>query len=302
MMKSYHFRILAVDDERPILHLYQEILCQSRKDSGSSSSVPSFDLTLCGQTQKAVEAVRVSIEEDRPFAVVFMDIRLPPGPDGIWAAEKIRELDGNVGIVLVTGYHDADLEELERRVPPPDKLFYLQKPFDPKEIWQFASFLCAKWISEIKLRAIQAHLESTVEERASALEAANKKLREEIENRIKAENRVRVSEENFRNIIASNADGIVILDEDQIVRFINPAAKSLFGRKADILIDQPFGYPITAGETAEFDIVSGDEGPVVAEMRLTRTKWEGKAALLASLRDITAHKRTKEDLQLSLNR
>jgi len=165
-MKSNRFRILAVDDERGILDLYHDILCVSRErhqpspssgnpgedgisaslqpaipqKTGSSTSTgqPVFDLTLWEQAQEAVEAVRVATEEERPFAVVFVDIRLPPGPDGVWAAEQIRILDPNIGIVLITGYFDTDLEKVERRVPSSDKLHYLKKPFYSKEIWQVA--------------------------------------------------------------------------------------------------------------------------------------------------------------------
>jgi len=325
-MKSNHFRILAVDDERPVLDLYDKILCSIRQVHGSLPSLDneqlsepeksanrrpaasnqhsvsaSFDLTLCAQAEEAVEVVRVATENENPFALVFMDIRLPPGPDGLWAAEQIRHLDPNMGIVLVTGYFDTDLEEIERRVPPSDKILYLQKPFYSKEIWQIALSMCTKWQTENELRAVQEGLETTVEKRTSALLEANRRLKVEIEKRVMAEEVSRVSEANFRNMILGNADGIIIFDRDEIVRFVNPAAESLFVRKEEEFVGELLGYPLVAGEKTELDIVRGTETPVVAEMRVVETKWQGEMAYLASLRDITGHNRTKDELQESLN-
>ena len=79
-----------------------------------------------------------------PIAVAFLDMRMPPGPDGAWAAERIRELDPEIEIVICTAYSDVDPAEIGRRVPPADKLFYLQKPFHPHEVRQLALALGEK--------------------------------------------------------------------------------------------------------------------------------------------------------------
>jgi len=102
-------------------------------------------------------------------------------------------------------------------------------------------------------------------------------------------------------MIEGNADGIIIFDENETVLFVNPAAESLFGRKAEELIGDPLGYPLVVGETTELDIVRGTEGPLVAEMRVVETKWQGRKAFLASLRDITEHSQTKEALRKTLD-
>ena len=75
--------------------------------------------------------MRAANAANQPFAVVFLDMRMPPGPDGLWAAQRIREIDQQVEIVICTAYSDVDPLEIGRRVPPADKLFYLQKPFHP---------------------------------------------------------------------------------------------------------------------------------------------------------------------------
>jgi FixJ family two-component response regulator len=53
---------------------------------------------------------------------------MPPGIDGVEAGRRIRELDPDVEIVFVTGFSDLTMSELARRVPPPVRLHYFNKP------------------------------------------------------------------------------------------------------------------------------------------------------------------------------
>lgn len=101
-------------------------------------------------------------------------------------------------------------------------------------------------------------------------------------------------ESRFRNLINKNADGIVIVDGEGILRFINPAAESLFNHQASELLGTLFGFPVVAGETMEIDVLRAGGEMAVAEMRVVETEWEGEPAFLASLRDITDRKRAEE--------
>ena len=292
-MKTNVFRILALDDEPQIIELYRRIL----------STAPAgihFDLACCVRSEEAVETVRMAKAEARPFSVAFLDILMPDGPDGVWAAAEIRKLDPGLGIVMVTGDTGASLDEVDRRVPPPDKLFYLEKPFKAKEIRQFSSALCARWGAERELERIHGHLEAMVEKRTTALAAANENLRTEVENRREMAKILRISQENFRGMILENPDGIIIFDPEQMVRFVNPAAEEIFRRKAEEVIGTSLGYPLVEGGKTELDIVRSEGDLVVVEMRVTETRWEGEKAYLASLRDISEHSRTKEDLRESV--
>jgi diguanylate cyclase (GGDEF)-like protein len=161
------FRILVVDDEQPVLDAYRQVLAppppsadlaaidQLRTklflaggDPGLMAKMSPqhqpFDTVLCTGAEAAVEAVRESCAVNRPFAVAFLDMRMPPGPDGVWAAQRIREIDPQVEIVICTAYSDVDPADIGRRVPPSDKLFYLQKPFHPHEVRQMAVALGEK--------------------------------------------------------------------------------------------------------------------------------------------------------------
>ena len=111
--------------------------------------------------------------------------------------------------------------------------------------------------------------------------------------------KLQASEERFRNIIEKNADGIIIVDRKGVVKFVNPALESLFGRKAEDFMDQSFGFPLAGGETVELGILGRGGKPTVAEMRVVETTWDGEEAYLASMRDITERKQAENALVAS---
>ncbi|MEP7312474.1 MAG: EAL domain-containing protein [Pseudomonadota bacterium] len=157
-------RVLVVDDEPAVLDAYRQVLVDATRSPSSTairdlrarlfspdtppgsarrSDKPGsrFDATFCQGAEAAVTAVRDAVELGQPYSVVFLDMRMPPGPDGAWAAEHIRALDPLVEIVVCTAFADVDPQEIGRRAPPDDKLFYLQKPFHPHEVRQLARAL-----------------------------------------------------------------------------------------------------------------------------------------------------------------
>jgi len=292
------YRILAVDDDQPILDLYRQILNSDAKRGGFKGT---FEVDCCTQGDEAVEAIKLSLEFNRSYAVIFLDLSMPPGPDGEWAAEQIQKLDPYANIVLVSGFMRAAPEKLVNRSDASDKILYLQKPFHRQEILQFATALSVKWQAEIELHNLHEEMEDLVGERTDALLQTNKQLRKEIATRQETEKALHMSEVNFRNMIYNNADGILILDENSIVKFMNPAAESIFGTKAKHFVGQTFEHLIIPGKPTELDIIIGDGKSVVAEMRVMETEWEGKKAYLASLRDITNRKRMQQRLQRSLD-
>ena len=187
-------RILVVDDEPAILSLYQETL-------QPESNPNNFDLTLCSQAEEALDAFRTAVEEGKPFAVTFLDLRMPPGPDGIWLAERIRALDPYTEIVMVTGYSDTSTtpDKIASRVPPTDKLLYLQKPFHNLEIQHFAASLSTKWLGEIELRKIRNDLEGRIEQRTIELIKLNDQLKQDIVRRKSAEAEVQSTLDKLRS-------------------------------------------------------------------------------------------------------
>jgi len=171
-------RVLVADDELQILDAYRDILQLSRPESSSAElndlrarlfgmpkSPPvardTFDLVCCRGAADAVQAVREALDNGRPFDVVFLDMRMPPGPDGLWAATRIRELDELVDIVVATAYSDVSPEEMARQVPPEGSLFYLQKPFHVHEVRQSAIALGRRRRAENRIRQLAYYDEVT---------------------------------------------------------------------------------------------------------------------------------------------
>lgn len=103
----------------------------------------------------------------------------------------------------------------------------------------------------------------------------------------------------LREIIERSADGIVIVNRDGIVRFVNPAAERLFGRTFDELVGEPFGFPVLVGEKEEVDIFRRGGEVRVAELRVADLSWEGETAFLTTLRDVTERKQLEEHLRHS---
>jgi len=292
------YRILAVDDDPAILDLYRQIL---NSDSKKDRSDMSFEVDCCSQGKEAVQAVKLSLEFKKSYAVIFLDLNMPPGPDGQWTAEQIYKLDPHTNIVVVSGFLRTGTAKFAEKSDLPDKLLYLQKPFHRQEILQFATALSEKWQAELKLRNLHQQMEGLVGERTKALLKTNQQLLKEVEQRQETEKALHMSEINFRNMIYSNADGILILDENSIVKFMNPAAESIFGTRAEHFVGQTFEHLIIPEKPTELDITIGDGKSMIAEMRVMETEWEGQKAYLASLRDITDRKRMQQRLQLSVD-
>jgi len=246
-------KILVADDEQSILELYEQVLSpegthqmgysemEELEDDlfGKNISKKSefvFELETCRQGDEAVKAIKRSLEENRPFTVAFLDVRMPPGPDGVWAAEQIRALDPNIEIVIVTGYSDVDPKNISHRIPPAHKLLYIQKPFHPQEIFQFASAFGSKWQMERKLRKYHKDLEKQVEEQTREIQKTNEELQKEIKERKLAGESLAMSEEKHRLFFENATVGIIHYSNEGIVTAVNDAMITIFGSSRDKLI------------------------------------------------------------------
>ncbi len=204
------FRILAVDDDTTILDLYKRILCPNHPPH---DSLPSFSVTTCVQGVDAVEAVKRSLDENSPYALTFLDLNMPPGPDGQWTAEEIHRLDPDINIVMVTGYRSTNIDTVSRNCNFADKLLYLQKPFHRQEIVQFARALSSKWRAEKKLLSLHSELESLIEKRTAELVHSNKLLIEEVENRKRFQIELQRSFENLKKVMHATISAIALTVE-----------------------------------------------------------------------------------------
>jgi putative nucleotidyltransferase with HDIG domain len=222
-MQTKHFRILAADDDDAILDLYQRILCPDRSyepndepeksQLDTSFRIPKFEVSCCTQGDEAVAFVQRAIEEHKPYAVVFLDLNMPPGPDGEWAAEQILTLDPNTNIVLVTGYFSTSQGHNQESSDSSDRILYLQKPFHRQEIMQFAVALSTKWQAEQQLLSLHSDLEMVVEQRTAELRKSNEKLRIEVESRKRIQHELQRSFENLKKVMNGTIQAIALTVE-----------------------------------------------------------------------------------------
>lgn len=105
----------------------------------------------------------------------------------------------------------------------------------------------------------------------------------------------------FHTIIKASSDGIVVVDMNGVIRFVNPATEVLFQRESCELLGSMFGFPITSDTTTELDIVRKGGTVTIAEMRVVEIDWGGEIAHLALLRDITERKQAQDELRALYN-
>jgi signal transduction histidine kinase len=150
-----------------------------------------FDIDTALQGEEGVSKVHDALLEGNPFAVAFIDMRMPPGIDGMETARLLWQVDPHVQVVFCTAYSDYTWEEMVDTLGAGDRWVILRKPFDPIEVRQLAQALSTKWeLRRQNLRYVNG-LEGKVQSRTAALEAANARLSEEIKQREQAERELR---------------------------------------------------------------------------------------------------------------
>ena len=182
-------RLLMIDDNRAIHEDYRKILtgCDDTPVSAAEAALfgepqstvsrPTFDVDSAMQGRDGVELARRAIAEGRPYSVAFVDMRMPPGWDGLETIENLWKIDPDIQVVVCSAYSDYDWMELLARLGHSDKLIVIKKPFEPIEILQSASALSHKWQNARALKRHVEGLERVVTDRTRGLEAANRQLR-----------------------------------------------------------------------------------------------------------------------------
>ncbi len=130
---------------------------------------------------------------------------------------------------------------------------------------------------------------------ATELQKQRQQKQTESIRREKVEAALKKSEKQLRMLITKNPDGIVVVDKQGIVKFINPAALKLFNRKEEELLGEIFGFPVAGGDNTEVDVSTKTGKALIAQMRVVKVDWQGKAANLVTLRDITERKQAELD-------
>lgn len=147
-----------------------------------------------------------------------------------------------------------------------------------------------------RLFNLHLHYARREKELAKSLNEANQRLNNEINLREKAEKLLERIQENFKNIVGKSKAAILILDNEGILKFINPAGEEIFQRSADEIVGKPFGLVADLEKKSEITILRKDRQIGIGEISATRTYWENEAAWLVLINDITDHKNLQQHL------
>ena len=241
-------RVLIIDDNEAIHDDFRKILGTTQEsselddleahlfgepsDNATTESKITFDLSFATQGQDGYEMVVRSIEEEKPYALAFVDMRMPPGWDGLETIERLWKVDPKLHIAICTAFADYSWREIIQRVGHTDQLLIVKKPFDNVEVIQLATSLTEKWaLREVaQLRVDQ--LERLVIERTHEISQARDELI--VANRIKSEFLATISHElrtpmngilGFVDILAEDPD--IGEDNQETVEHIQSCATTL---------------------------------------------------------------------------
>ena len=183
-------RILIIDDTESIHTDFENILAAPEANSTEMSTLEaklfgidqqeeqlkSFELSHAYQGLDGVNMVQQAIDQHQPFALAFVDARMPPGIDGIETIFKLWEIDPEINIVLCSAYTDHTWSSIVERFGDTDKLLVLKKPFEIIEVQQMTNALCKKWNLQIQARRSANDLKLIVEEKTKTLLQQKKHL------------------------------------------------------------------------------------------------------------------------------
>ena len=215
LKKDWNYRVLVVDDQREIHQDFEEMLTPGVAGASTDdlaevfaseideSFLPKFELLHAQSGAEAYEKIKTAIETDDPIAVAYIDIRMPPGIDGIETTRRIRAVDENIEIVLMTAYTDKSLGEIVREMDLLHKLLYIRKPFAREEIQQITLALAEKW-----------NVESELGNKRRQLEISNQRL---------------------EAVLDSTGDAIAMFDITGNLQFANRGYEEMFELTTDIL-------------------------------------------------------------------
>lgn len=222
----------------------------------------------CGNLAEVVQvdslvSALLSLASER-FDVVLLDMTLP-GSEGLDSVIMILQQALATPVIVLSGDEDEATATEAIRLGAQD---YVRK-----------SRLGRENLRRIMTHAIERHgLRLALERRISALERKR---------------------QNFRSLIADNADAMIVVDAGGTIRFANAAAELLLERSRDSLIETPFGIPIEGIDASELELCGKGGAPLVVDMRVMRTTWEQDPAYVATLRDVTDRKENERMLRVA---
>ncbi|WP_066801166.1 GGDEF/EAL domain-containing response regulator [Sphingomonas soli] len=290
-------RILIVDDEPAMHQSYRQVFGGNRSgesdaalgalaaelfgDEDDAPAAPvgepaNFDCDYHMQGLDAVAAVQDSIETGERFAVAFIDVRMPPGIDGKETAKRIRALDPDINLVIVTGYSDFSPLDISRAAGPADKIFYIAKPFEAEEVMQTATALSHRWKVDSELQgAIELLKEQKLELAANESRAVHMANHDSLTD---APNRLSFLHELGQAVKGDHCFAMAMMDLDRF-KLVNDTLGHLAGDELIRMVCEILQERVPAGgfvarlggdEFAMLFQVSGEDEAMMASERMLK--------------------------------
>jgi CheY-like chemotaxis protein len=198
--KSPNRRILVVDDNEAIHKDFRKIFGTSSPTGAAleaaeallfgeqnSSNGTGYDVDSAFQGKEGLEMVLKAAKEGRPYPLAFVDVRMPPGWDGIETVARIWQEYPDLQVVICTAYSDYSWDDMLNKLGRTDRLVILKKPFEVIEVLQLAEALTEKWNLSQQAKQKMIDLEQAVQARTVELTATNRSLQDEIVERKRME-------------------------------------------------------------------------------------------------------------------
>jgi signal transduction histidine kinase len=201
-------RVLIIDDNVAIHDDFKKVLASSQSrdseldameamlfetDVDTSADVE-FVIDTATQGAEGFDRVKAALAAGNPYALAFVDIRMPPGWDGVETIERLWQVDPQLQVVICSAYSDYTGDDIRKRLANSDSLLLLRKPFDPTEVKQIAHAMTSKWDLHQAERERAERLEAEVQIRTTELSEANARLAEEMARRAQMEAELRLSQ------------------------------------------------------------------------------------------------------------
>src|ERR1700722_17407028 len=197
-------RILVIDDNPCIHEDIRKILRCHKGDTALEAAAArmfdeesplmtteSFQVDGALQGEEGLRKVKAAALAGNPYAVAFVDVRMPPGWDGVETIVHLWKRCPDLQVVICTAYSDHCWEDMIQKVGRSDNLLILKKPFDSIEVLQLANALTQKWNLSHQVSCRLEDLDRLVRERTTELQKANEQLKKEIAEEVKLENQLR---------------------------------------------------------------------------------------------------------------
>lgn len=190
MSHSEAIRVLVIDDQESIHEDFRKIVRAEHDDRAISEEAAvlfgdtavaegpteTFEIDSAHQGEEGLAKVQQSLRDNRPYPLAFVDVRMPPGWDGVETIQRIWQEDPEILVVLCTAYSDHTWEEIVARLGRTDHLLILKKPFDNIEVRQLVLALTKRWHLARQAEMTRNALEQRVVERTREVEARSKAL------------------------------------------------------------------------------------------------------------------------------